>query len=57
MTMNNEQVTLIKSVVKGDIKQFQATMQDMINQRIVIKMRERRDNMMERYGFKRLQDK
>lgn len=56
--MTNEQSTLMKAVINSDIKQFQTSMREMIDRRIVDKMRERRDNVYERCGFKRLeQDK
>lgn len=56
--MNSEKLKLAKAVINSDIQQFQTTMKDMIDQRIVEKIRQRRNDVFERCGFKRLeQDK
>lgn len=56
--MTSEKIKLAKAVINSDIQQFQATMKDMIDQRIVEKIRQRRNDVFERCGFKRLeQDK
>lgn len=56
--MTSEKIKLEKAVINSDIQQFQATMKDMIDQRIVEKIRQRRNDVFERCGFKRLeQDK